>query len=304
MRIGIFLFLVVSTLIVAGPHAAEDKEEVLVGKLISTGSDTLGSLTSLWAEMLTARHPKVLVQVRAIGSAAAPTALIQGTADVGPMSRPMAPTESASFFARYGYPPTAIPVAEDALAVFVHRDNPLDAITFRDLDAIFSVTRRCGAPALLRSWGSLGLGGAWSQEPISMYGRSTASGTYSVFRRQVLCKGDFALQLQRLVGSAAVVRAVGMDRTAIGYASAGYLNANVKALRLLSSDGAKEESLSRELFLYINRAPGARLDPILQAFLTIVLSTRGQREVSKAGYRPLSAARLRSLRRELDIGDV
>ncbi|WP_439106770.1 substrate-binding domain-containing protein [Congregibacter sp.] len=229
--------------------------EPLVGKLVSTGSDTMGSLTSLWAEMVTARHPGVSMHVRAIGSGAAPTALIQGTANIGPMSRPMSPDEISAFTSKYGYQPTAVPVAEDALAVFVHRDNPLDSISLGQLDAIFSGTRRCGLPRAVRLWGELGLSSPWTQRVISVYGRSAASGTYSVFRRQVLCSGDFAVYLNRLVGSSAVVRAVAMDINGVGYASAGYLNASVKRLQLIGSDGVDEAALSRRLFVYINRPP-------------------------------------------------
>ncbi|WP_439100562.1 PstS family phosphate ABC transporter substrate-binding protein [Congregibacter sp.] len=275
--------------------------EPLTGKLVSTGSDTMGSLTSIWAEMLTARYPQVSAQVRAIGSGAAPTALVQGTANIGPMSRPMSPDELSAFIRKYGYPPTAVPVAQDALAVFVHRDNPLDSITTAQLDAVFSATRRCGYPGAIRSWDALGLGAPWNQRVISAYGRSAASGTYSVFRRQVLCAGDFAIQLNRLVGSSAVVRAVAMDAYGIGYASAGFLNASVKRLRVLDSGGIDEAVLARRLFVYINRPPDAPVDPLIAAFMEVVLSTEGQREVARLGYAALPASELRGLRSSLGL---
>lgn len=276
--------------------------EPLSGKLVSTGSDTLGALTSIWAEMLTARYPRVSMQVRAIGSGAAPAALIQGTADVGPMSRPMSPDEIGAFRRRYGYPPTAVPVAEDTLAVFVHRDNPLDSITTAQLDAVFSGTRRCGFPAAIRDWSALGLAKPWAQRVISVYGRSAASGTYSVFRRQLLCAGDFAVHLNRLVGSAAVVRAVAMDENGIGYASAGYLNASVKRLRVLHSDRVEEATLSRRLFVYFNRPPQTPVDAMTAAFLDLALSAQGQSEVSRLGYGALKNTELLRLRLELGLG--
>jgi phosphate transport system substrate-binding protein len=275
--------------------------ESLSGKLVSTGSDTLGSLTSLWAEMLGARYPGVLVQVRAIGSGGAPTALIQGTADIGPMSRPMSSAESAAFVRRYGYPPTAVPIAEDALAIFVHRDNPLETISISELDAVFSATRLCGYPQSIREWGELGLLRPWAARPVSVYGRSAASGTYSVFRQQVLCSGDFSRTLNRLVGSSAIVRAVATDPGGIGYASAGYLNASVKRLRVLRDNGEEEAPLARRLFLYINRPPGAELDPLMRAFLNTVLSVAGQRQVAKSGYLPLSDGELSRQRLRLGL---
>lgn len=279
------------------PAAAQPLE----GKLVSIGSDTLGTLSSLWAEMMTERHPDVLVQVRAISSGAAPTALVQGTADIGPMSRPMSPQERSAFIRRYGYAPTAVPVASDTLAVFVHRDNPLDSITDRQLDRIFSATRRCGGGASIRQWGDLGLQGDWSDRSLSVYGRTTASGTYSVFRRQILCGGDFSPHLNRLVGSSAIVRAVAQDRSGIGYASAGYLSASVKQLRVADELGLSDRSLSRRLFLYINRRPGEALEPALAAFMDLALSSVGQREVMKSGYEPLDEGRLAELRELLGL---
>lgn len=279
-------------------------DEPLAGKLVSTGSDTLGSLTSIWAEMLTARHPRVSMQVRAIGSGAAPTALIQGTADIGPMSRPMSPDEVTAFTRKYGYQPTAVPVAEDALAIFVHRDNPLDSMTTGQVDAVFSGTRRCGFPGTIREWGALGLGAPWGRRVITVYGRSAASGTYSVFRRQMLCAGDFAVYLNRLVGSSAVVRAVAMDVNGIGYASAGYLNASVKRLRVVKNDGVDEAVLSRRLFVYINRPPGTPLDTLTAAFLNVVFSAEGQREVGRLGYGPLTALELQRLRADLGLDNA
>ena len=295
--LGLLLVLWASAGLAGAPVEAQ---QPLEGKLVSVGSDTLGSLTSLWAEMLSRRYPGVLVQVRAVGSAAAPTALIQGTADVGPMSRPMSASEQAAFAREYGYAPTAVAVARDELAVFVHRDNPLDTIAVTEVDAVFSSTRRCGAPALISRWTDLGLTGAWGQRPVSSYGRSTASGTYSVFRRQLLCGGDFSPRLNRLVGSAAVVHAVGLDRGAIGYASAGYLNANVRRLQVLAGDGAPL-ALSRRLYMYLNSPPGAPLEPVIAAFLNVVLSPEGQREVRKAGYAPLSTPVLHESRAALGL---
>ena len=268
---------------------------------MSAGSDTLGSLSSVWAELLRERHPGIVVQVRAIGSGSAPTALVQGTADIGPMSRPMSPAEEDRFFQRFGYAPTAIPVAFDEIAVFVHPVNPLERITIPELDAVFSATRRCGHPRLLRDWQALPATAAGPARPISLYGRSAASGTYSVFRDKVLCGGDFSAQLNRLVGSSAVVRAVATDRYGIGYASAGYVNATVKRLRIVDVEGASSERLSRGLYIYVNRPPRSPLEPLVAAYLDLVLSPRGQAEVRRAGYRPLAAGDMRSLRQRLEL---
>lgn len=301
MRRGFRLCIVALLVFLTQSQTSAAQEDVLTGKLVNTGSDTLGTLNSVWAEMLMRRHPKLIVQIRAVGSGAAPPALIQGTADIGPMSRPMSLEERRAFYRRYGYAPTALQVAGDAVAVFVHRDNPLDSIRLEQLDAIFSITRRCGNGPPLLEWRALGLTGAWADRRISMYGRTTASGTYSFFRKELLCGGDFSPYLNRLVGSSAVVRAVAGDRTGIGYASAGYINENVKRLRVLADDGIEEVDLSRGLFLYINRQKGVALDPVVAAFIDVALSDAGQREVVREGYLPISNSARESLRTRLDL---
>lgn len=272
----------------------------LSGKLVSTGSDTLGALTAMWAQSLMRREPRVNVQVRAIGSSAAPTALVQGTADIGPMSRPMTRGERGKFRSRFGYEPTAVPVALDTLAVFVHRDNPLRALTRRQLDGLFSVTRRCGASRPLQRWSELGVVGDTAQRRASRYGRSAASGTYGFFRRRVLCNGDFAAEVNRLVGSAAVVSAVARDRDGIGYASAGFVHDGVRRLQVRDAVGG-QLPLSRELLLYLNLPPGSPLPPLIAAFVATALDERGQDSVRSAGYEPLPAARRVALRRRLGL---
>lgn len=282
-------------------RAQPQAQQPLQGKLVSAGSDTLGSLSSYWAERLRERHPQVLVQVRAIGSGAAPTALIQGTADVGPMSRPMAPAERQRFYERYGYAPTPVPVAADEIATFVHLDNPLDQISLAELDALFSSTRRCGFPQSLRDWRDLTAFDGPRARPVNLYGRSAASGTHSIFRQKVMCGGDFAPRVNRLVGSSAIVNAVAADPDGIGYASGGYVDARVKALRIVDVSGGRELRLERELILYVNQPPGEPLEALVAAYLDLVLSSEGQRDVVRAGYRPLSRSALRRARDVLGL---
>lgn len=273
----------------------------LSGKLVSTGSDTLGALSTLWAQGVMTDNPAVRVQVRAVGSSAAPTALVQGTSDIGPMSRPMTSAELRNFFSRYGYAPTAVPVAVDTLAVFVHRDNPLQSIRREQLDALFSSNRRCGATTSISTWGSLGVGGRWRDRYVTVYGRSATSGTYGFFRRHVLCGGDFSARVNRLVGSAAVVRAVGDDLTSVGYASAGFVSNSVRRLRVLDEQAA-EINLSRDLLLYINLPPDRELSDLLQLYLREALGDPGQAMVRAAGYTPLSRARRNLIWGELRLG--
>jgi phosphate transport system substrate-binding protein len=111
------------------------------GNLSSVGSDSLANLMTLWAEEFKKEYPSVNIQIQAAGSSTAPPALTEGTASMGPMSRMMKDAELQAFEEKYGYKPTAVPVAIDALAVFVHKDNPIKSLDMAQVDAIFSSTR-------------------------------------------------------------------------------------------------------------------------------------------------------------------
>ena len=132
------------------------KASGVTGNLSSVGSDTLANLMSLWTEEFTHFYPNVNVQVQAAGSSTAPPALTEGTSNFGPMSRKMKDKELQSFEKRYGYKPTAIAVAIDALAVYVHKDNPIKGLTIPQVDAIFSSTRKCKGKSDISNWGSNG----------------------------------------------------------------------------------------------------------------------------------------------------
>ena len=111
------------------------------GNLSSVGSDTLANLMTLWAESFKRSYPNINIQIQAAGSSTAPPALTEATSNIGPMSRKMKDKEVAAFEDRYGYKPTAIPVAIDALAVYVNKDNPVKGMAIADVDAVFSSTR-------------------------------------------------------------------------------------------------------------------------------------------------------------------
>ena len=282
------------------PGMALAQPGTLSGNLSSVGSDTLGYLMTLWGEDFSRQAPGVNVQVQASGSSTAPTALAAGAAQLGPMSRPMQADERQAFEARYGYPPLAVPVAMDALVVVVNQRNPLQQITPRQLDAIFSITRLCGATSVPQRWGDLGTQASeWVRRPIQRYGRNSASGTWGFFKQQALCQGDFRNDVAEFPGSAAVVQAVAGNPRSIGYASFGFHLSGVKMLAVVNPRGEAvapdAEAIrsgrypwARPLYLYVNKAPGQPLPPLVAAFLQQVLSVQGQRRVSEAGYLPLS----------------
>jgi phosphate transport system substrate-binding protein len=271
------------------------------GNLTSMGSDTLNNLMTLWAEGFRAVYPNVNIQIEGKGSSSAPPALIEGTAQLGPMSRAMKPSEEDAFEKRYGYKPTAIPVAIDAIAIFVHKDNPLTGLTLAQVDGIFSSTyKRGGKP--MQTWGDLGLTGAWAPRPLSLYGRNSASGSYGFFKEYALRSGDFRATVQELPGSSSVVYGVTHDLAGMGYAGIGSKTSGVKAVALGEAGGGtlQEPSLehclsgtyplARFLYIYVHKKPAESLETLVHEFLRFVTTKEGQTIVVKDGYYPLPAS--------------
>jgi phosphate transport system substrate-binding protein len=277
---------------------AYQKASGVYGNINSVGSDTMNNMMALWAETFRKMYPNVKIQIEGKGSGTAPPALIAGTSQFGPMSRPMRTTEIDQFEAKYGYKPTQIRTSYDALAVYVNKDNPLEKLTLAQVDAVFSKTRRRGGKGAA-TWGSLGLTGDWASRPISVYGRNSASGTYGFFKEHVLQNGDYKDEGKEQPGSASVVQGVTEDRFGVGYSGIGYKTSGVKALQLAEKDqffdGAYANvtsgkyPLSRFLLIYVNKAPGKPLDPLVKEYVKLILSKEGQEVVVKDGYLPLPA---------------
>jgi phosphate transport system substrate-binding protein len=268
----------------------------------SVGSDTLNNLMTLWAESFRRFYPNVKIQIEGKGSSTAPPALITGTAQFGPMSRPMKGTEVDQFEKKHGHKPTPIRTSVDALAVFVNKDNPVKCLTVAQIDAIFSKSRRQGYKEDVKTWGQLGLAGEWASKPISLYGRNSASGTYGFFKEHMLKNGDYKDEVKEQPGSASVVQGATVDRYAMGYSGIGYATAGVRAVPIAEKEGAKcveavadnaysgEYPLARFLYVYINKAPGKPLDPVTREFVKLIVSKEGQEVVVKDGYYPIPAS--------------
>jgi phosphate transport system substrate-binding protein len=157
------------------------------------------------------------------------------------MSREMKADESNKFEQKFGYKPTVVRVALDALAVYVHKDNPIQSLTLQQVDAIFSSTRKSGAPSDITTWGQLGLTGEWAGKAISLYGRNSASGTYGYFKEHALAKGDYKATVKEQPGSAAVVQGVSADLGGIGYSGIGYKTSEVRAVPIVGKDGIRSD---------------------------------------------------------------
>lgn len=285
----------------------------VAGNLNSMGSDTLANLMTLWAEEFKRSYPNVNIQIQAAGSSTAPPALAEGTSNIGPMSRMMKDSEIEAFESRYGYRPTAVPVAIDALAIFVHKDNPIKGLTIDQVDAIFSSTRRCGADKEINRWGDLGMTGAWANRPIQLYGRNSVSGTYGYFKDNALCKGDFKNSVNEQPGSASVVQSISTSLNAIGYSGIGYRTSSIRTVPLALKAGAPyidatpeqaasgEFPLSRFLYVYVNKRPNQPMQPLDREFVKLILSKQGQEVVLRDGYVPLPAPLVEKLRKDLEL---
>ena len=270
------------------------------GNLKSIGSDSLNNLMTLWSEGFSAKYPNVKLEIEGKGSSTAPPALIAGTAHFGPMSRPMKSAEIEQFESTHGYPPIPIRSAIDALAVYVHKDNPLECLSLQQVDAIFSKTRNGGHDKVLTTWGDVGLTGEWASRPISLYGRNSASGTYGYFKEVALFNGDYSDQVKEQPGSSTVVQGVASDIAGIGYSGVGYKTADVRSVPLRTSadgqcfDSTEEHAVSgdypiaRFLYIYVNKNPNQALDPLRGEFIRFVYSKEGQEATVKDGYFPVN----------------
>jgi phosphate transport system substrate-binding protein len=282
----------------------------LAGHIKSVGSDTMGALMNQWAEGFNGLYPNVTIAVDAKGSSTAPPALSEGASQLGPMSRSMQKKETEAFESKYGYAPVSMAVAVDALAIYVNKDNPIQCLTMQQVDQIFSGDHWNSGGIDIATWGEAGLTGDWANQPISLFGRNSVSGTYQTFKETVLYNGDFKHALHEQPGSEDVVRLVASDRNAIGYSGIGFLNSGVRAVPLAVSRGDKcydtsaesayagKYPLARYLYVYFNKNPKQALDPTIEEFLKYVLSKDGQTVTMKAGFYPVTnAVRVSAFRR-------
>ena len=309
LRTGCSLLL--SALVVSPLYAEEmvvdakiadyQKADGVQGTINSIGSDTLNNLMTLWAEAFRKEYSNVNIQIEGKGSSTAPPALIEGIAQLGPMSRPMKNEEIEKFEAKFGFPPLAVGVALDSLAVYVHRDNPIKALSLEEVDGIFSKTQNGGSISISTWGGVMGIFSKWKDTPMSLYGRNSASGTYGYFKEKALFKGDYKDTVKEQAGSSAVVNSISTDLYGIGYSGIGYKTSGVKALALSKKKGepsyepsyenvlAGKYPLGRMLYVYVAKKPNQPMDLTTKEFLKLVLSKRGQEVVIKDGYLPLTS---------------
>jgi phosphate transport system substrate-binding protein len=270
------------------------------GQIKSVGSDTLNNVMMLWAKGFKDRYPDVEISIEGKGSATAPPALLQGTAQFAPMSRGMTAEEVDAFELKYGYKVSGFLVAVDALSIYVNKDNPIPCLTLQELNRIFSSTRKVSFGGNIKTWGEVGLTGEWASKAITMYGRNSLSGTYEFFRQNVLYGGEYKPEIKQQVGSEDVVAGVSNDRFGIGYSGIGYKTDGVRTVPVAvyagrdCYDTSAEATMSgrypiaRSLYVYFNKDPHQPLDPLRREFIKYILSKDGQTQTEIGGFYPIT----------------
>jgi phosphate transport system substrate-binding protein len=295
------------------------------GAIVAWGEPPFEPLVEKWAQAFQLHHPNVTVQHFLKGSGTAVGALYTGVANVGFFGREITPVEIVTWKRIFPYEPLVFAIATGSFAAFaetvapavlVNIENPLDHISFRQLDAIYSYDRKRGSPTNFTKWGQLGLTGVWADRPITIYGLDPDTGTVQFLRTRVLQGGRWSYEPRlptaapqtRYRGSGrdaseALVDAIERDSAAIGIAGFRNLTPKLKALRVGETDDGpfvagttgtvrdRTYPLSRLVYLFVNKDPNKPWDPVVYEFVSFVLSTEGQEIIAKTGvYLPLPGA--------------
>lgn len=304
----------------------------LQGKLSIAGSDTMRPLISKLAAQFSSLHPGAQVAVEGTGSSAAIREFLLGlsyqrrgdkvqskgtagsnTVELLASSRQLTEAESKGFESNYGYRPLEVPIAMDAVAVYVNKDNPLQRLTLAEVDAIFGKDHKRGLPSVT-NWSQIGLGdSALAKQPVHLYGRDKRSGTREFFKHVALKDGELVDDVIEQPGSASEIIAIAQDPLGVGYAGAGFDISAVRQVPIAAqSEGpallpsvetvtSGAYPLARSLYLYVKKNPKDKLDPVVEEFLAFVNSRQGQETVARANFYPLTSTQVAKNRQELGL---
>lgn len=281
----------------------------------AAASDVLAVLVKRWVAAFHKYQPGITIDVPPpyAGSTGAQE-LAKQQLDFAFVSRELRPADITDFQARFGYPPLSVPIsggsyrvfgALDSVGFIVNRDNPIDQLSFAQLDAILSTTLCRGGPAI-RTWGQLGLGGEWADKPIHVYAIKPWNGFEEFIRQRVLStpghRGEWRTDLNFAEVVFPIAGEVAKDRYALGYTGMAYLDSPVKVIALQAAPNSPAVSptyeavasaaypLSRLTYFNVNKKPGQPLNPAIAEFLRFILSRQGQAIVRDQGtYMPLRA---------------
>jgi phosphate transport system substrate-binding protein len=270
----------------SGQSAAKPANTVIQNK----GSDTMVNVAQVWAEEYRKVAPDVEVEVSGGGSGVGIAALLKGAVDIANASRDIKPSEAEQAAKNTGKQPKGFIVGFDALAVYVHKDNPLSEITLAELSELYAEGGKT------TRWSELGVTiPGVADDTIVRVSRQSSSGTYEFFREHALGNKDFRLGSRDLNGSKEVVELVGSTLTAIGYSGMGYATPGVKMLKVAKAKGEafvspavaavhdKSYPLARSLLVYTLGEPQGAV----KAYVDWILSDAGQKIVEQSGYVPV-----------------
>jgi phosphate transport system substrate-binding protein len=270
-------------------------------RIRAVGSTTLTPLLNRWSEDFRRIYSQVQIEVSSGGSSAGFAALLDGKADLAAMSRPANAREVEAFTKKWGYAPIQVAVGLDAIAIFVHKDNPVKSISIKQLDALFSATPKRGG-SLIKTWGELGATGEWADKAIMLRGPARTHGMYALFREAVLEGSEYRLEMNSEIVPSIIVQNIGADERSIGFASHYF---ETQRTRMLSVSEADEKAavaptqanslngtypLARQLFFYLNRNPKQALPAALSGFLRFACSKQGQAGAAEEGNFAMDAA--------------
>jgi len=271
------------------------------GSLTIIGDEACEAIIQQWIPAFNRLHPGATVTTLGKGSSYAPPALIEGSTPLVMMDRELTAAERDAFEKKYGYGATRLPMGVSAVALVVNARNPVASLTLQQVDALFSSTRKLGAPQAITTWGQLGLTGEWASKPVSLAGLDESHGIYAFFRDHGLGKGSYNSGMQTFSDAAGVAEAVLMEPGTIGFLSVSNIEGNLKLVPITPAGGTRAfeptpEHVSRGsyplvefLYLYLNKPTTKPLSPLVKEFLNFGLSFDGQKEVADKGFVPLPA---------------
>ena len=295
----------------------------LQGKLSIAGSDTMRPLISKLSAQFLSLHPGAQIAVEGTGSSAAIREFLLGlsyqrrgdkvqsrgtagsnTVELLASSRQLTEDEQKGFESNYGYQTLEVPIAMDAVAIYVHKNNPIQRLTLAQIDGIFGKDHKRGQAAI-SNWSQVGLlESSLAQQPIHLYGRDKRSGTREFFKHVALKDGDLVDRVVEQPGSASEIIAIAQDPLAVGYAGAGFNISDVRQVPIASQPDQSAllpsvdtvtsgtYPLGRSLYLYVKKNPNDKLDPFVAEFLSCVNSRQGQETVARASFYPLTGAQV------------
>jgi phosphate transport system substrate-binding protein len=262
------------------------------GELKLGGSSAMAELAQLWAGGLSHLHPAAKLPIQTFSSGEVLSRLAAGEMEVGLMSRPL----TAKELKQSGV--VAIATARDVLGIVIHGDAPIDALTLEQGVRLLRDPNAADQPGA-RTWGDLGIQGAWATQPITLFGRNASTGAWGYLTNRFLSEGVASRTPTECAGYAEICDKVAKTPGSVGYVSLSLASPTGKVLALTLTTGETiaaprpgepvdpKYPLVRELYVVIKRNADGSLSPLAEEFLRYVLSRPGQEDTVKAGFLPL-----------------